>query len=253
METAVAVAVLMLTAWLVSLVMRDASIVDVVWGFGFVVIAWVAYVARDETVSRALLLAGLTTVWGLRLTGYLAWRNLGKGEDYRYAAMRKRYGSRFPLYSLVVVFGLQGVLMWLVSTPVQFGMDGTAGLGLLDAVGAGLWAVGLLFEAVGDYQLARFKADSANAGTVMNRGLWRFTRHPNYFGDFLVWWGLYLVAVAGSAWWTAFGPLLMTVLLMKVSGAGLLEKTIGNRRPGYAAYVASTNAFFPGPPRKPSS
>lgn len=167
--------------------------------------------------------------------------------------MRKRYGSRFPLYSLVVVFGLQGVLMWLVSTPVQFGMDGTAGLGLLDAVGAGVWALGLLFEAVGDYQLARFNADSANAGKVMNRGLWRYTRHPNYFGDFLVWRGLHLVAVAGGAWWSVFGPLVMTVFLMKVSGAGLLEKTIGNRRPGYAAYIVSTNGFLPGPPRKPSS
>lgn len=253
METVIATAALMVVVWMISLAMRDASIVDIAWGFGFVVIAWVAYLSRDDTVARAILLLSLTTVWGLRLTGYLGWRNLGKEEDYRYVAMRKKYGARFPLYSLVVVFGLQGVLMWIVSTPVQFGMDGSLDLGLLDALGAAFWVIGLGFEAVGDYQLARFKADPANAGKVMNRGLWRYTRHPNYFGDFMVWWGLYLIAVAGGAWWTFFGPLVMTVLLMRVSGAGLLEKTIVDRRPGYAEYIETTNAFFPGPPRKRST
>jgi steroid 5-alpha reductase family enzyme len=239
--------------WAVSVAVRDASIVDIFWGSGFVVVAWVAFALGDGSADRRLLLAVLVTVWGLRLSGYLARRNLGKGEDYRYAEMRRRHGERWPLRSLPIVFWLQGALMWVVSLPVQVGMaDPTpAGLGLLDWAGVALWAVGLTFEAVGDWQLSRFKADPANRGKVMDRGLWRYTRHPNYFGDFCVWWGIWLVALAtGSAWWTVVGPAVMSVLLIRVSGAALLERSLRKRREGYDDYVARTSAFFPRPPRR---
>ena len=243
--SAVGIAFLMTTTWLISRAVKDASIVDIIWGLGFVVVAWIAWFA--ETDARSLLLAMLVTVWGIRLSGYLAWRNLGKGEDFRYQAMRHRYGSRFGLISLFVVFGLQGVLMWTVSLPVQAASRGA--LSVVDGLGVGLWLIGMVFETVGDLQLAMFKRDPANAGKVLDTGLWRYTRHPNYFGDFCVWWGIYLVAFAGGAWWTVIGPAVMTALLMRYSGAGLLEKTIGRRRPGYDDYVRTTNAFFPGPPK----
>jgi steroid 5-alpha reductase family enzyme len=244
--TGLGVVALMLVVWAISLILEDASIVDIVWGLGFVLVAWIAW-SQQGPDSRLLLSAVLTTVWGLRLSGYLAWRNLGKGEDFRYVAMRRRYGSRFGLVSLFVVFGLQGVLMWIVSLPVQAASGEL--FSPLDLAGIALWVAGLTFETVGDFQLARFKSDPANKGRVLDTGLWRYTRHPNYFGDFLVWWGLYLIALAGGGWWTAVGPLVMTALLMRYSGAGLLEKTIGQRRPGYSEYVQRTNAFFPGPRR----
>jgi steroid 5-alpha reductase family enzyme len=245
-------AALMLALWCVSVWRRDASIVDIFWGAGFVVVAWTTRLVADGSDARGWLLAALTTVWGLRLAGYLAWRNLGKGEDFRYQAMRRRHGSRFPLVSLYLVFGLQGVLMWVVSLPVQAGQVPATPDGLiwLDLVGIGFWAVGLFFETVGDLQLARFKKDPAAKGKVMDRGLWRYTRHPNYFGDFMVWWGLFLVALAtGDAWWTVIGPVVMSVLLIRVSGAALLEKSLKNRRAGYDEYVRRTSAFFPRPPR----
>jgi steroid 5-alpha reductase family enzyme len=244
------VVVLMLVTWLLSVVLRDVSIVDLVWGLGFVGIAWVAYLATSPENARALLIVLLTTVWGVRLSAYLIRRNVGKGEDYRYVAMRERHGARFAWVSLLTVFGLQGLLMWIIAGPLQFGMDGARALGAVDAVGLAVWAVGLVYEAGADLQLSRFRSDPANRGRVLDRGLWRNTRHPNYFGDFLVWWGLYLIAAAGGAWWTIYGPIMMSFLLMRVSGVRLLERTIGDRRPEYAVYVRTTNAFFPGPRRR---
>lgn len=237
--------------WLVSLVIRDASIVDPFWGPAFVIVTWVAYVAADDPGSRGLLVAVLVSIWGVRLGTHLAVRNLGHGEDFRYQAMRRRWGSRFGIVSLATVFLLQGALAWIVSLPVQMAMVDGGRPGWLAAAGVALWALGLFFEAVGDLQLVRFKRDPASRGMVMDRGLWRYTRHPNYFGDFAVWWGHFLVAVA--AWgstWTIVGPIVMSALLLRVSGVALLERSIGNRRPGYAEYAARTNAFFPGP-RKP--
>jgi steroid 5-alpha reductase family enzyme len=239
--------------WAVSVAVENTSIVDIFWGSGFVAIAWAAYLLGDGSSDRRLLLALLVTIWGLRLTVHLASRNLGSGEDYRYAAMRRRHGDRWPVRSLFVVFWLQGALMWIVSLPVQVAMDDPTpvGLGALDWAGTAVWAVGLAFEAIGDWQLARFKADPANRGKVMDRGLWRYTRHPNYFGDFCVWWGIWLVALAtGSAWWTAVGPVVMSVLLIRVSGAALLERGLVKRREGYADYIARTSAFLPLPPRR---
>jgi steroid 5-alpha reductase family enzyme len=242
------VASAMLALWLVSLATRDVSIVDVFWGPGFAVIAILAAWLAAGAPARRLLVVALTAVWGIRLGVYLAWRNHGRGEDFRYAAMRRRLGALFPLVSLGGVFGLQAVLMWIVSLPVQvaaLAVTPTA-LGVLDALGATLWAVGFLFESVGDWQLARFKADPANDGRVMAEGLWRYTRHPNYFGDACVWWGLYLIACATPrGWWTLPAPVLMTVFLRRISGVPMLERSLARRRAGYAEYVARTPVFFP--------
>jgi steroid 5-alpha reductase family enzyme len=247
-----AVAGLMLAGWLVSIAMTDASIVDILWGLAFIAIAWATFVLGHGARPRRLLLVGMVTIWGLRLAAYLARRNLGHGEDYRYQAMRRKHPN-FVLWSLGMVFGLQGALAWIVSLPVQLAMyDKTpTELGPLAIAGVTVWLIGLAFESIGDAQLARFKADPASKGQVMDRGLWRYTRHPNYFGDFCVWWGIFLVAAESHrARWGIVGPIAMSILLTRVSGKDLLEKTIGKRRPGYADYVACTNGFFPGPPRR---
>lgn len=248
---ALALGAAMLALWLVSLRLRDASIVDIFWGLGFVGVAWITLAtSAAPEAARAGLVVGLTTLWGLRLAAYLTWRNLGKPEDARYQAMRRRYGERWPLLSLFIVFGLQGALIWIVSLPVQAAVSapGPTALSALDAAGAALVLTGVLFEGVGDLQLARFKRNPTNAGQVMDRGLWRYTRHPNYFGDFLVWWGLFALAAASGAWWTAVSPALMSFLLLRVSGVTLLEKSM-RKRPGYEEYVRRTSAFFPWPPR----
>lgn len=252
LAAAIAIAALMIGTWLLSLVLRDASIVDIVWGLGFVVVAWVVRLQGDTETARQWLLVALVTVWGLRLAGYLFWRNHGRPEDYRYRAMRKRWGSRFPLVSLVTVFVLQGVLMWVVSLPVQLGqVPDEPGLGVLAVVGTVVWLVGLTFEAGGDLQLARFKSDPANEGKVMDRGFWRYTRHPNYFGDACAWWGIAIVAAeSGLGAWGLIGAAVMTLLLLRVSGVALLERSLKKRKPEYQAYIDRTSAFFPLPPKK---
>lgn len=240
-----------LVAWLISLPLRDASIMDVFWGLGFVLIAWTSVIAAGKGGSRCWLVTSLTTIWGLRLAGYLTWRKWGQPEDHRYAAFRRQYGERFWLISLVIVFGLQAVILWVISLPLGAAITGHGGLNWLDGGGAILWVVGLMFESVGDFQLARFKANPANRGQVCNHGLWRYTRHPNYFGDFLVWWGVFVVAIAGGApWWIVVSPLLMSLLLMRISGVGLLEKSLVERTIGYRDYVSRTSAFFPWPPSR---
>jgi steroid 5-alpha reductase family enzyme len=250
--SAAAILVLMLTMWVLSLRLRDASIVDIVWGFGFVVVAWVARLAAHGSTVRQNVLVVLTTVWGLRLASYLLRRNHGKGEDRRYRSMRKHYGRRWSIVSLYLVFGMQGALMFIVSLPVQLGQMAVrpATLGPAAWIGVAFWLVGFAFESIGDLQLARFKADPGHKGLVMDRGLWRYTRHPNYFGDFCVWWGLFLVAAETRIGLLAVvGPIAMTALLLRVSGVAMLERTIGRRRPGYAEYTTRTSAFFPRPPR----
>ncbi len=252
---AVAVAALMVGTWLVSLVLRNASIVDITWGLGFVVVAWVSALRADAASGAASVLVAMVTVWGLRLGVYLFWRNHGNGEDYRYVAMRRRWGKRFWLISLATVFVLQGALMWIVSLPVQVAHVGDARDGALAGValviGLALYAIGLLFEVVGDAQLARFKADPTNEGKVMRSGLWRYTRHPNYFGDACVWWGVGIVAQAVTGtWWALLGPLVMNILLLRVSGVALLERSLRKRKPDYAEYVRTTSAFVPRPPRQ---
>lgn len=246
-----AIVVLMLVTWLVSVARRDASIVDIVWGLGFVVVVWAVFATTDGNQTRRILLVAMTMIWGLRLATHLFLRNRGKGEDHRYQAMRRRYGERFAVVSLYLVFGLQGLLMWIVSLPLQLGQTRQApDVGIVAGIGIAVWAFGMYFEAAGDWQLARFKRDPANAGKVMDQGLWRYTRHPNYFGDACVWWGIALTAAeTGVGAIGLAGALVMTILLRRVSGVTLLERSLVKRRPGYEDYVERTSPFLPRRPR----
>lgn len=241
----------MLLLWIVATVIRNVSIVDIAWGVGFAVVAGLSLALAPERGLRPIALALLTVVWGLRLAGYLAWRNLGHGEDPRYQAIRARNDPGFWWKSLYVIFVFQAALIIIVSLPIQVGaLHPTVTSLPLFIAGCAAYAIGLFFETIGDFQLARFKRDPASRGQVMDRGLWRYTRHPNYFGDFMVWWGLSAIAVPdlGHAW-IAIGPLIMTVLLLRVSGVTLLESTL-KHRPGYADYIARTSPFFPRPPKR---
>ena len=238
--------------WLASLAKRDSSIVDPYWGFGFVLLSWATASICGDWGPRVFFLLFLVTVWGLRLSGYLFLRNLGHEEDRRYQAMRDKHGEQFWWVSLFTVFLLQGTIMWLVAMPLLVGIylsETAPTLGWIDFLAVGIWGLGLFFESVGDYQMAKFKSNPESQGKVMDRGLWKYTRHPNYFGDFCVWWGHYLAVVTTGAWWTFISPTIMSFFLIKVSGVAMLEKDIGERRPGYAEYIKRTNAFFPGPPK----
>ena len=234
--------------WLLSLPTRNASLADIFWGLGFVLLAWLSFFGAGGYLGRKLLLTLLTSAWGLRLSLHIAWRNWGHGEDRRYQAWRAKRGASFWWVSLFTVFLIQAVLLWLVSLAVQIGQTSTtpAHLTGLDLLGSLVWVVGFTFEAVADWQLARFKADPANRGKVMNQGLWRYSRHPNYFGESLIWWGLFLIALATPhGWWALISPLVITFLLLKVSGVTLLEKDIVERRPEYREYLETTSAFIP--------
>jgi steroid 5-alpha reductase family enzyme len=247
-----AVAALMVSTWALSLVRRDASIVDIAWGLGFVVVAWLAFLLGDGPIERRLLVAALTTTWGIRLAAHMLRLRLGHGEDFRYREMRARYGRRFPVVSLFSVYLLQGLGMWAVSLPVQAAaaLPGPSGLTALDLAGVAVWVGGMVFEVGGDSQLARFRADPRNRGKVMDRGLWRYTRHPNYFGDFCVWWGIFLIALAADgAWWAVAGPLTMTLIFTKFFGVPLMERHLASAKPGYGEYARRTSAFFPCRPK----
>jgi len=246
-----AVAAVMCGFWLLSLRLRDASIADIAWGLVFVVVAWVGF-TLGEGEPAMLLAALMTTIWGLRLAIYIGLRNRGHGEDRRYTAMRARRPGKFWIWSLFGVFLLQGLLAMIVSLPLQsLAVSDNGAIGIVCLAGVGVFLFGLGFEAIGDAQLSAFRRDPASQGEVMDAGLWRYTRHPNYFGDAVVWWGLWLVAVGGGAGlWTALGPALMTYLLLRVSGVAMLESDIAERRIGYVAYVQRTSAFFPRPPSR---
>ena len=240
-------------AWIYSVLRRDVSIVDSLWSLFFLLAAGIyAYLAQPLTLRGVLVLA-LVTVWSIRLSAYITIRNHGEPEDYRYQTIRANNEPHFWFKSLFIVFGLQGLLAWIISAPLLVAVTSNTGLYWLDAVALLVFITGIIFEAGGDYQLAKFKADPDNKGKVLDTGLWRYTRHPNYFGDFCVWWAFWLFALASGGWWSIFAPLLMSFLLLKVSGVVMLEKTITERRPQYAAYIERTNAFFPGLPRKAGS
>lgn len=243
---------LMTLLWLLSLSLKNSSIVDIFWGTGFVIASWLYFILTpDGFLLRKLLIAGLVTVWGLRLSIHILLRNWGKPEDFRYQKWRREAGSKWWWQSFFRVFLLQGMLLWIISAPLlaaQF-YPLPNRLTALDFLGAIVWLVGFYFEAVGDFQLARFRSRPENKGKVMNRGVWRFTRHPNYFGDSAQWWGYYLIAAAAGGWWTIFGPILMTLFLLRVSGVVLLEKTL-QTRPGYKEYIENTSAFIPWFPKK---
>ena len=243
---------LMVVLWLVSLALKNSSIVDIFWGFGFVLIAWFGFFsAPDGFITRKVLITAMVTIWGLRLTLYIFSRNRGKGEDFRYQKWRNEHPSTWWIRSFFKVFLLQGALMWIISTPITYSEASPAApLGILDYLAVVIWLIGFYFEVAGDFQLARFKSNPENKGKVMDQGVWRYTRHPNYFGDSAQWWGFFLTALSAGGWWTVFSPVIMTLLLMRVSGVALLEKTLKETKPGYREYMEKTNAFFPGFPRK---
>jgi steroid 5-alpha reductase family enzyme len=244
---------LMTLLWLLSLALKNSSIVDIFWGTGFVITAWVGFFLTPEGFPlRKLLLCGLVTIWGLRLSIHILIRNGGKPEDFRYQAWRKENGATWWWRSFFKVFLLQGLLMWLISAPLLAAQASPqpAKLIWLDFLAIVVWIYGFLFEALGDWQLARFKADPTNKGKLLTSGVWRYTRHPNYFGDATQWWAYFLIALAAGAWWTVFSPIMMTFLLLRVSGVALLEKTLKTQKPGYEEYVASTSEFVPWFPHK---
>lgn len=240
-------------AWVVSVLIENVSFVDSLWSLFFLLAAIVFAVELESFSTRSALVLALVAIWALRLSLHIAVRNRGEPEDHRYQTIRANNEPGFVVKSLYIVFGLQGVLAWIIAAPLLPAMASTAGLGALDYIAVALWLFGFFFEAVGDYQLSRFKADPDSSGRVLSTGLWRYTRHPNYFGEFCIWWAFWLFAVAAGAWWTVFSPLLMGFLLLRVSGVAMLERTIEERRPEYTEYVRSTNAFFPGPAREHSS
>lgn len=234
--------------WAASVKLRDASIIDRFWGAGFILIVATGLWHVATPSAHHLLLAGLVTIWGTRLSIHLTWRNWGRGEDYRYRAMREKHGASFAWKSLFSVFLLQAFLTWFISLPIQvaFGSPVESPLHPFALAGTAVFVAGFLFETIGDWQLARFKANPDNEGQVMDKGLWRYTRHPNYFGDAVLWWGLYLTALpAPGAIYTVLSPVAMTLFLMKVSGVPLLEKRMAETRPAYAEYAQRTPTFFP--------
>jgi steroid 5-alpha reductase family enzyme len=248
---ALAVAVIVLLTWVLSIRLHDASVIDPVWGPAFVVVALVGALDGGGAPTRRWLLLGLTAAWGLRLGWHLTRRKLSdRVEDHRYGAMRAAHPDNFALWSLWAVYAFQGLLVLVISLPIQVGDQRGTPIRWTAAFGVAFFAIGLLFEAVGDEQLSRFKSAPTSRGQVMDRGLWRYTRHPNYFGDACVWWGLWLIALpAGGTWWTVVAPIVMTVLLVRVSGQRRLEQDIGTRRPEYAGYIRRTSGFIPLPPR----
>ena len=238
--------------WLLSLPLKDVSFIDAFWPLGFGIVAWISYLATAPEHPRALLVLALTSLWAIRLGTYLLSRWLQEPqEDQRYQAMRARRPG-FAWQSLYVVFGLQGALILIIGLPLMAGISNAAApLGVLDALGMTLFVLGFLMEALADAQLAAFKRNPANEGKVLDTGLWAWSRHPNYFGNTVLWWGLFLIAVADTQnWWTIISPILMTWLILRVSGVSLLERGLRKRRAGYDAYAARTSAFIPHPPRR---
>ncbi|NCF72858.1 MAG: DUF1295 domain-containing protein [Gammaproteobacteria bacterium] len=237
-------------SWLASIVKNDVSFVDSLWSLFFLIAAVVFAIAAQPLTVKGTLVLVLVAVWSLRLSVYITARNWGQPEDYRYQSIREKNEPGFKFKSLYIVFGLQGVLAWLVALPLLPAITSSSALTIVDGVAVTLWLVGFVFESGGDYQLARFKARKDSKGQVLDTGLWRYTRHPNYFGEFCMWWAFYLFAVSSGGWWSIVSPLLMSLLLLKVSGVAMLENTISDRRPEYADYIRRTNAFFPGPRRE---
>lgn len=247
--------VLMTMLWIVSIIIKNVSIVDLFWGIGFVITSSFYFLKSDGNDTRKILIMALVALWGFRLSVYLAWRNIGKGEDFRYREFRKKYGEkRYWWISFFQTFLLQGVLMWLISAPLLgaqfYGTEKTTGI--LDYIGITFWITGILFEAGGDFQLAVFKANPANKGKVLNSGFWRYTRHPNYFGDSAVWWGYGFFCLAAGSWLPLLGSILMTVMIIRVSGVFLLEKSLKEQKPQYKEYIEKTSAFLPWFPKNKS-
>ena len=240
--------------WILSLIVKDSSIVDIFWGSGFVIMVWfyLFSLGNDFFTVRNMVFASLVSIWGLRLTIYLGYRNIGKPEDYRYQNFRKEGGKNYWWISYFRVFILQGFILFVISSLFVPAMKIEENIfSIFSYIGIAFWAIGLFFEAVGDWQLMIFKKNPDNKGKVMNKGLWKYTRHPNYFGDALLWWGYFMFALDYQAgFFFFFAPLFMTFLLMRVSGVPMLEAKLKTSRPKYAEYIAKTSAFFPRLPKK---
>ena len=248
---AAAIFVYMTAVFVIALLVEDNSIVDVAWGLGFILVALTMLFLKPGFETRHVVIFGLVAVWGLRLATHIFFRNLGRGEDFRYAKWRRDWGRWFVPRSFLQIFMLQGVFMLMISSPVVLIIHSTRkGLTVLDGFGVGLWLFGFLFEAVGDFQLKKFKRNPASRGKIMTSGLWRYTRHPNYFGEAALWWGVFLIALSTPGGWVGIiGPLTISFLLIKVSGVTMLEKKYaGNEE--FAAYARRTSAFFPWFPKK---
>ncbi len=245
-----AVAGLAVVAWLYSLARRNVGIVDSLWSL-MILASLAAYVIQTGVSgARSILVLVLVAIWALRLSLHITVRNHGQPEDRRYQAIRANNEPNFGIKSLYIVFGLQAFLAWFIAMPAVAAAAAPAPLGWIDLVAVLLWAVGMFFEVVGDWQLARFLKNRESDDAVLDSGLWRYSRHPNYFGEALLWWGIFLLAVAGGGWWTALSPILMTFLLLRVSGVALLEKDIAERRPAYRDYILRTSSFVPAPPKQ---
>jgi len=233
--------------WLISLVKKDVSVVDTLWSLFFVIACAYFFAQLDELTLRAQVLLTMVIIWGLRLAGYITIRHWGHEEDHRYQTIRKKNNPNFEYKSLYLIFGFQTIVAWIIAMPLFYGMNTSAGFGWLDLLGIGLWFIGMLFEVVGDYQLWKFKQDENNKGKILTSGIWKYTRHPNYFGEFLIWWGYFALAISSGAYWIFISPLLMSFLLLKFSGVMHLENTMKNRS-SYKDYMKNTNAFIPGTP-----
>ncbi|MET0920021.1 MAG: DUF1295 domain-containing protein [Acidimicrobiia bacterium] len=251
--SALAVLVLVGITFLVARAVGRYNVIDIAWGLGFVAVALASFlwsIDEGDDTQRVLMLA-LVAIWGLRLATYIGWRSRGHGEDPRYVAMLERADGSEATYALTRIFLPQAGAMWFISLPVQVAMYQRDPHVVLMVLGTFVWLIGFSFESIGDRQLARFRADPASKGQVMDRGLWRYTRHPNYFGDACLWWGIFVVACAQwQGILTVLSPVLMTWTLVAKTGKPLLEADIAQRRPGYADYVARTSGFFPWPPRR---
>ncbi|MGB4812129.1 MAG: DUF1295 domain-containing protein [Methylophilaceae bacterium] len=235
--------------WLLSLARRNVTHVDSMWSLFFMISAYTTALLSSDLTNRKMIVLILISLWGLRLCIYLTWRNWGPHEDGRYAEIRQNNAPNFWLKSIYIVFGLQAILAWIISISLYAAIDSSVAFNFIDYFAIALFAFGFTWEVLADWQLANFKESPSNKGKVLNTGLWRYSRHPNYFGECCLWWAFYLFALATGAWWAIVSPILMTLLLLKVSGVSLLEQTIVNRRPAYVEYIKSTNAFFPGFPK----
>lgn len=253
LQAALLIFILVTLLWIWSIFITNVSIVDIFWGFGYVVVNTFYVFMSGEISPRKLLILVLVGVWGLRLTIYLALRNIGKGEDFRYQKFRQYYGvNRYWWYSFFQTFLLQGALIMIVSLPL-LGISNNNNiekLKILDYIGLLIWLIGFTFEAGGDFQLSQFKRNSKNKGKVLNTGFWKYTRHPNYFGDSAVWWSYAFFSIAAGSYWQIIGSIIMTLLIIKISGVSLLEKTLNKSKPQYKAYINKTNSFFPWFPKK---
>jgi steroid 5-alpha reductase family enzyme len=244
---------LMTILWIVSIFLKNVSIVDLFWGAGFVITTGFYFISCEGVLLRKIVVMSLVAVWGTRLSGYLSWRNFGKGEDFRYREFRKSYGEkRYWWISYFQTFLLQGVLMWLISSPILGAMfyREQSFPRILDLAALLFWIIGFIFETGGDIQLARFRSDPANKGKVLDTGLWKYTRHPNYFGDSAVWWGYGLFCLSAGSYLPALGSVVMTALIIKVSGVALLERSLSEQKPHYRDYIERTSAFIPWLPKK---